>query len=597
MVDTILAEDKRPSMEFLKKHKLVAKNKIVVEEALPLCTNLRHDQTKQYIPNDDTQMIDFRRKKVAVMDYTKFVTLVRSIMTVDDVNIQNSTNNVDSNPVKELNIMNINEDMFKDCRITPTNEISVVDAIATFRGVDKEKSKKSLHELTVVGKIGPLPKFQFPGERQRPTPVAPFQMLLQILSQLPGEQAKILRKEQAEITSRVIEGEYVHINEIAESSSVNTHTVPMENANNSDNPVLNMAVMQITAEDLVKAGVEIFHDGSLCVLCAVKWFRGLEKECTLKDAKDVLGNLRRVGGDVNLHPLKHKSSKHGHQQVDAMFMKDLLKLLCMVPGQPAKILQNNLAEITSRLMGGDQDLEEAVRDRRETVDSTTANIAMAGLPTTGERNKLKLSPPGLYLIEIGSVKSIKEDVNALPKRRKDILNLSEEKDEWMCYKLGFSKHLDMRSIQHCEKELKDTSFKNVWHWSCTPGMLVQGEDYIREQFRELGCDMLKGTIDWPILPPKYEEVIGDFLQKRVHDHLINNDPCVELIMQKTLHRSELELQKAQHETELVKLEMELLKATSKAERLQLVIEKKDLEMLLMQRDTKIKSLNFELKCQ
>jgi hypothetical protein len=112
----------------------------------------------------------------------------------------------EKNPVKKLNLMNLTPEYFNDIRITPNGMFSVYDAIVKFkvgcnpRDVFNEVVGKSNNLRDII-------KYKFNGRGQRETPVAPFNQLLQILSQLPGEQAKMLRKEQAEITTRVIAGD------------------------------------------------------------------------------------------------------------------------------------------------------------------------------------------------------------------------------------------------------------------------------------------------------------------------------------------------------------------------------------------------------
>jgi hypothetical protein len=49
--------------------------------------------------------------------------------------------------------------------------------------------------------------YKFPGPGQRETPIGPFNEFLELCSQLPGDRAKAMRKEQAQITTRAIAGD------------------------------------------------------------------------------------------------------------------------------------------------------------------------------------------------------------------------------------------------------------------------------------------------------------------------------------------------------------------------------------------------------
>ena len=192
------------------------------------------------------------------------------------------------------------------------------------------------------------------------------------------------------------------------------------------------------------------------------------------------------------------------------------------------MLRREQAEISSRATAGDRDLEEAIADRRESVDPEFAELAMVGIPSRGRVNRPQTSVPGLYLIEVGTIGEIKADLQALPKRRKDILKL-EGMDDHVQYKFGYSKSLDNRMGQHVGCEFKNTRVVNTWSWPTNLSMLVEGEDHIRSKFKELGAHILSNTIDWPVLPPKYEDVIVDIIEESVRKYLVNNDPHVKVI--------------------------------------------------------------------
>jgi hypothetical protein len=112
-----------------------------------------------------------------------------------------------SNPVQKLNLMNLAQDDFKDVRMTPDGLFSVYDAIAKFKKCSTKRAQASFNNIDVSQKLRNIGLHKFTGQGQRETPVCTFTELLQIFSQLPGQQAKVLRKEQAEISSRAIAGD------------------------------------------------------------------------------------------------------------------------------------------------------------------------------------------------------------------------------------------------------------------------------------------------------------------------------------------------------------------------------------------------------
>ena len=128
----------------------------------------------------------------------------------------------------EYGVMKISGIDFEGCR-RKGNWISVVDAIAKFRGQPKEKAKKTWNDIVrhkkvdiayesegkVDGRKFPtlaieIKKIQFMnrvGQLGTPIPCVRFKDLIRIFSKLPGTQAATLRQEQAEITARASAGD------------------------------------------------------------------------------------------------------------------------------------------------------------------------------------------------------------------------------------------------------------------------------------------------------------------------------------------------------------------------------------------------------
>ena len=121
------------------------------------------------------------------------------------------------NPVDKLNIANLCLEDFKESRKTPDNKISIYDAIVEFKKLSGKKCEPNTAikiferlENDRMTNCHSMDLYKFPksnGRKGQAIPVCTFSELLPILSQLPGEEAKILRKEQAEITTRAIAGD------------------------------------------------------------------------------------------------------------------------------------------------------------------------------------------------------------------------------------------------------------------------------------------------------------------------------------------------------------------------------------------------------
>ena len=130
-----------------------------------------------------------------------------STMVLDGKKEVNDSRQEEKNPVKKLNLMNLTPEDFKDIRSTPDGLFCVYDAIFKFKKCSVKDARTYFSRTTICSSTKTHKFIKSNGCIGQPIPVAPFNQLLQILSQLPGEQAKMLRKEQAEITTRVIAGD------------------------------------------------------------------------------------------------------------------------------------------------------------------------------------------------------------------------------------------------------------------------------------------------------------------------------------------------------------------------------------------------------
>ena len=335
----------------------------------------------------------------------------------------------------------------------------------------------------------------------------------------------------------------------------------------SSNPVQSLGIMNLSPDSF--EGCRITPDGKISVIDAIMQFRGISKE----KSQDV---YNKEVSNKNATLPKYKFSGQGARETPVAAFSELLQILSQLPGEAAKKLRAEQAEITSRAAAGDVELEEAISERRETVDPRVAELAMVGIPERRKLDRSSASMPGLYLIEVGTIGEIKADPLALPKRRKDILKLPVEMDDHIQYKFGFSKHLDTRMVQHSDNELKNTSVVQTWSWPANTGMLVSGENHIRDTVKDLGGKLLPHTTDWAVMPPRYEEVVGDIVADKVHMYLIDNDPYILMKNSETLHIAEREADSVRHQFELI------------AEKKQLEVEKTRYEAQI-----KVKNAQFE----
>ena len=101
------------------------------------------------------------------------------------VEVVNERKECDHNPVQDLNLFNLTEKDFEECRITLDGKFSMYDAISKFKGCSDANSRKILHRIEQKDIVPILEQYQFnrsDGRKGRPTPVATFSKLLNILS-------------------------------------------------------------------------------------------------------------------------------------------------------------------------------------------------------------------------------------------------------------------------------------------------------------------------------------------------------------------------------------------------------------------------------
>ena len=133
----------------------------------------------------------------------------------------------------------LSEDHLNGCRTTPTGEYDVIGVVAKVCGCDRDTAKKKINEIK-KGNSGPeFPHtilFQFPGERQRPTSVAPAQNILRIITLLPKKFSQRFRDEQAELQARAISGDVTIAKAILDRADVlnNTRTLTTSTAAPTD---------------------------------------------------------------------------------------------------------------------------------------------------------------------------------------------------------------------------------------------------------------------------------------------------------------------------------------------------------------------------
>lgn len=118
------------------------------------------------------------------------------------------------------------------------------------------------------------------------------------------------------------------------------------------------------------------------------------------------------------------------------------------------------------------------------------------------------------------------------------------------------------------------------------GMLVKGKEHMRSKVRELGGKSLPNTQDWFILPPKYEDVVGEIMRDSVQKFAVDNDPHVKILMNESLYDARVAVMEAKHLAEL--RESQALADVRKVE-----LEKKDFEIRAIRAEMELERIRLK----
>jgi hypothetical protein len=158
------------------------------------------------------------------------------------------------------------------------------------------------------------------------------------------------------------------------------------------NPVKKMELMNLTEEDLKKA-CRMTPEGLFSVYDALTMRDG----CSLDSSKrrflrwsgsgeDRADNARSP--ETALLVSKHRFGSDPHPTPVAPF-REVLRLMAAIPGKGSEIVRNQQAELSTRAMAGDHDLERAIQDRRAALPAAAQEVLMVGLQSSGDAKRMR----------------------------------------------------------------------------------------------------------------------------------------------------------------------------------------------------------------
>jgi predicted phosphohydrolase len=298
-----------------------------------------------------------------------------------------------SNPVLKMDLMKLSVSDFSMCRIVG-DLISVLDAIDKVMMTPNREAKLYWNEI-ISSRVGCrttgnkndikslTSSHQFPGDNQRLTPVATFINLLKIFANLPGVIGRAFKDQQAELAEQstlvIAENQSLKLRlESAESG----HT-QIEIQHQSINPVLEMDLMNMSVSDFDMCRIE---GKFISVLDAIDKVMNYPTRSSKDYWVIIKAKLSNVQNHVtkNKNDIKSLTSSHqfpGARQrlTPVATFTNLLKIFAYLPGAVGRAFRDQQAELATRAIAGDRDLEVALPQQRARLPQQFRDDIRAGL--------------------------------------------------------------------------------------------------------------------------------------------------------------------------------------------------------------------------
>jgi len=256
------------------------------------------------------------------------------------------------------------EELRSKCRITPDGMVSILDALALRDGGTTTDAGKRYNQWlkrseSESRKTSPALRYQFEGIPQ-PTPVAPFHEVLRLLAVIPGPGATRVRTQQARMIASM------------------------------DNPVRKIQLMEIRQEELVEHcrttpdGMVSIHDALALRDGGTTAEAGKRYNRWIKGSETVLPKTGPEIGSVSRHQFAGMP-----QPTPVAPFHEVLRLLAIIPGPGVSRVRTQQAELSTRAMAGDWDLQRAIQDRRAALPTAAQELLLNGLESSGEAKRMR----------------------------------------------------------------------------------------------------------------------------------------------------------------------------------------------------------------
>jgi hypothetical protein len=249
--------------------------------------------------------------------------------------------------------------------------ISIYDALVLRDGGTLTDAGKRYSSYSVdhAREIRAGSRHKFTGSTQD-TPVAPLHEVLRLLAIIPGPGA-------ARTRTQTKPGEHQVVQEQRQSLSAMT-----------SNPVNAVQLMQLGEDDL-RAHCRITEDRKVSIIDAL----ALRDRISTVAAGTSYNHWLKRGSETGLDQHADIVSKHqfadGIKPTPVAPLHEVLRLLAIIPGPGAARVRSQQADLTTRAMAGDWDLQQAIQDRRQALPAAAQELFLAGLESSSDAKRMR----------------------------------------------------------------------------------------------------------------------------------------------------------------------------------------------------------------
>ena len=290
-------------------------------------------------------------------------------------------------------------------------------------------------------------------------------------------------------------------------------------------PVSELGVMNLSMADFDGCRKTSGPNVRISVIDSIMTFRG----CAVISARS---EMKRIV-DADLHRLEtHKFPGARQRPTPVATFTELQTILSQLPGKQAKRLRTEQAVVTSLATAGAPELEQAVSDRRATVELEFAQMAMAGL--TSNVDEWKTIPVHtMYMIVVCKVDQLLELPGSLPLRRNSALDLWDKSSDKSIVKVGYTGNWPTRLKNYRNFELKNTNVTDVHTFDMRDVLMPKAEKRMREILRDsFKATPLAGTCDWFMIDTDRVSIVSRVLRNELEEFDIINSTVYQQMVAK-----------------------------------------------------------------